>query len=94
MDELKFVLKSFLFACLLMLGSQYKINDQTIESRIASFVTVSPVAVNLNRTAAGGARFLGEVYENVLRTINSYKNEYLEHKKLQNKHHQNKNEQF
>lgn len=90
MDEFKFVLKSFFIACLLMLGSQYKINNQTIESHVASFMTVSPVAQGLQKSASGGVKILGETYENVLRTITSYKNEYLEHKKIQTKHNQAK----
>lgn len=83
MGEIKFVLKSFFFACLLMLVSQYKISNETIESKVASFSSQSSTAKYVREVAAGGYRVLGEMIENVQRTIKSYKSDYEDHRKLQ-----------
>ena len=83
MGEIKFVLKCFFFACLLMLVSQYKISNETIESKVASFSSQSMTAKYVREVAAGGYKALGEMIENVQRTIKSYKNDYEDHKKLQ-----------
>lgn len=91
MDEFKFVLKCFIFACLVMIASQFKIKNQTIESHMAGFMVHSTLAENLQKTASGGAKFLTETYYNVLRTFTSYKNEYENHKKIQTKQEQAKN---
>lgn len=63
MDELKFVLKCFLFASLLMIFSQVKTDGLTIESKLEVFLTESTTAHYLQTAAEGGAKALGQLYE-------------------------------
>lgn len=58
MDELKFVIKCFLFAAILMVLSQIKIGEETIESKIQSSL-LSPTTVDfVNKVAEGGAKLV------------------------------------
>ncbi|MBC7466391.1 MAG: hypothetical protein H7256_10395 [Bdellovibrio sp.] len=63
MDELKFVMKCFLFASLVMVFSQVKSGGLTLESRVEVFLTESTAAHFMQTAAEGGAKVLGEMYE-------------------------------
>lgn len=54
MDEIKFVLKCFLFACLIMIFSQSKINGDTLESKASIFLQHSSAAQWVRDAADGG----------------------------------------
>lgn len=64
MDELKFVLKCFLFASLVMMFSQVKSGGLTLESRVEVFLTESTTAHFMQTAAEGGAKVIGEMYNN------------------------------
>ena len=71
MDELKFVLKCFLFASALMMFSQVKSGGLTLESRVEVFLTESTTAHFLQTAAEGGAKVLTEAYQNAKSYISS-----------------------
>ena len=56
MDEFKFVLRCFVFACLLLMFSQVKTEGVTYESRIQNFLMNSEVAFFMQDAAAGGVK--------------------------------------
>ena len=57
MDELKFVLKCFVFACLVFALSQYQTeNGQTIEARVHGYLVSSSTAKFVNESARGGVK--------------------------------------
>ena len=56
MDELKFVLRCFVFSCLLLMFSQVKTDGVTYESRIQNFLVNSEVAFFMQDAAAGGVK--------------------------------------
>ncbi len=56
MDELKFVLRCFVFACLLLMFSQVKTDGVTYESRIQNFLVNSEIAFFMQDAAAGGVK--------------------------------------
>lgn len=58
MDEIKFVMKCFVFAALLLVLTQVKTKDATIESHIEAALVSSQVSNFVNKTAAGGAKLL------------------------------------
>ena len=64
MDELKFVLKCFLFASLVMMFSQVKSGGLTLESKVEVFLTESTTAHFMQTAAEGGAKVISEMYEN------------------------------
>lgn len=71
MDELKFVLKCFLFASALMMFSQVKSGGLTLESRVEVFLTESNTAHFLQTAAEGGAKLVAEAYQNAKAFISS-----------------------
>lgn len=56
MDELRFVIKCLVFASLLMIFSQVKVDGLTYEARAESFLTRSEVAFFMQEAAAGGTK--------------------------------------
>ena len=56
MDEFKFVLRCFVFACLLLMFSQVKTDGVTYEARIQNFLMNSEVAFFMQDAAAGGVK--------------------------------------
>lgn len=60
MDEFKFVMKCFLFACLLMMLSQVQTDGLTIESKVETFLTTSASAHFMQEAAAGGVKAIKE----------------------------------
>ncbi len=60
MDEFKFVLKCFLFACLIMTFSQIENEGVTIESKVEVFLTDSKAAQFMLDAAAGGVKAITE----------------------------------
>ena len=60
MDEFKFVMKCFLFACLLMTLSQVQTDGLTIESKVEAFLTTSAPAHFMQEAAAGGVKAIKE----------------------------------
>ncbi len=56
MDEFKFVMKCFLFACLLMMLSQVQTDGLTVESKVEVFLTHSAPAHFMQQAAAGGVK--------------------------------------
>ena len=71
MDELRFVLKSLVFASLLMVFSQVKVDGLTYEAKIESFLTRSEVAFFMQEAAAGGAKAIGEALGKAKAFINT-----------------------
>ena len=63
MDEFKFVLRCFMFSALIILFSQVKMNDQTLESKAEIFLQDSTTAHFLQQSAEGGAQFLSKTYQ-------------------------------
>lgn len=62
MDELKYVLKCFLFASLLLMFSQTRVGGLTIESKVEIFLTESSTAHFMQMAAEGGAKALTEFF--------------------------------
>ena len=56
MDELKFVLRCFIFSCLLLMFSQVKTDGVTYEARIQNFLVNSEAAFFMQDAAAGGVK--------------------------------------
>lgn len=74
MDELKFVLKCFLFACALLTLTQLKTNGLTIESRIQNSLLNTAVADFLNQTAAGGVKLVKNLSVKTKETVQGWMN--------------------
>lgn len=58
MDEFKFVLRSLLLAIFIMFISQYKFNNETLESKAEQALVRSESAEYLREMAAGGVKFI------------------------------------
>lgn len=58
MDELKFVLRCLLLTVFLMFISQYKVNNETLESKAEQALVHSSSAEYLREMAAGGVKFI------------------------------------
>lgn len=66
MDELKFVLKSLVFACLLFAISQYRMdNGITIEAYMRGYLVSSSVADFVNQSAHGGVKLIKKLSNDV-----------------------------
>ena len=63
MDEFKFVMKCFLFATAIVLLSQTKINNETLENKAELFLQDSATAHFIQHSAEGGAKILGQSFE-------------------------------
>jgi hypothetical protein len=77
MEEFKFVLRCLIFTSLLLVVSQYKWNDETLESRAHYFLVESDVAGRLRESAAGGVLFIKKSGEN---SYNFIKNKFFRDK--------------
>lgn len=76
MDEIKFVVKSLVWACLLFALSQYRLEDgQTIEARVHGYLISSSVASFVNESAHGGVK--------VVRNVSNEVSEYFGWKKAE-----------
>lgn len=62
MDEFKFVMKCFLFACLLVTLSQMQTEGVTIESKVEVFLLDSKPAQFMQSAAAGGVKAIKEAF--------------------------------
>jgi hypothetical protein len=58
MDEFKFVMRCLLFTFIIVFVSQYKINDETLESKAQYYFSESPTSETLREAAAGGVKFI------------------------------------
>lgn len=67
MDEFKFVMKCFLFSTLIILFSQIKMNNETLENKAELFLQDSPTAhfiqETIQQSAEGGAKFLNKAFQ-------------------------------
>lgn len=76
MDELKFVLKTFAFTCILIIFMQIKIGSGTLESYSYNWLRYSKVSQWLQSSAAGGAlairNFGAHVKEGISGSINEF----------------------
>jgi hypothetical protein len=76
MDEIKFVVKTFLFSCLLIIFMQVKVGGGSIEGYSYRWLRHSPVSLWIQSAAAGGAlaiRNLGsQVKEGLSGTMDDY----------------------
>jgi|GEM_PF-4603807 len=58
MDEIRFVLKCFAFAVLLLMLTQIKSGDLTIENHIEAVLLNSKTATFVNKVAEGGVKVI------------------------------------
>lgn len=58
MDELRFVIKCFIFSCAIVLFSKSQINGETIEAQATRFLHSSDLAIYLRQTAEGGVKLI------------------------------------
>lgn len=79
MDELKFVLKCFGFAALLLVFSQLKTNDVSVENRLQASLVNSQMSDFVNKTAQGGAKLIQNVYKFCIEKINSGRKSEVSH---------------
>jgi hypothetical protein len=70
MDEFKFVIRCLLFTGLIMFVSQYKINDETLESKAQYFFVESGTAEKLRQVASGGVLAVRNSVESGLQFLN------------------------
>lgn len=70
MDELRFVLKCFVFAILFLVLTQIKTGDTTIEKQIESSLVNSKVSDFVNKVADGGVK--------LIKDGNHYANDYYQ----------------
>ena len=65
MDELKFVLKCFVFAVLFLVLTQIRAGEKTLEGHIESGLVNSRVADVVNKVAQGGVRLINDTARSV-----------------------------
>ncbi len=63
MDELRFVLKCFVFSAVLLVLTQIKTEGSTIEEQIHASLVNSKVSAFVNKVADGGAKAVKDGYE-------------------------------
>jgi hypothetical protein len=63
MDEFKFVMKCFMFATAIVLFSQMKTKDGTLENKAEMFLQDSPTAHFIQQSAEGGAKVLNQTFQ-------------------------------
>ncbi len=71
MDELKFVGKCFFFAALILVLSQIKTKEGTIETAIQASLTSSETAHLVNKVASGGVKAAKDLGSFIKEKINS-----------------------
>ncbi len=76
MEELKFVLKTFAFTCLLIVLMQVKVGGASIESHSFRWLQHSTVSQWIQSAAAGGAMAIknlsGHVKDGVVSTVDGF----------------------
>ena len=72
MDELKFVIRCFLFSCLLFSMSQIKADGITFEARIQNFLVSAPIADFVNNSAHGAVKLIQKSVVDISALINGY----------------------
>lgn len=87
MSEFKFVLRCLVVTSLILIASQYKWENETLESKAQSFLAYSESSAHLREIAAGGVRFIKNSGEK------GY--EYIQEKFFRDKHsdHSSRNNQ-
>lgn len=75
MDELRFVLKSFAAAALVLALSQIKTNEGTIEMQIQGALVSSETAAFVNQAAHGGVKVLRQMGAYIKEKFESTKNQ-------------------
>lgn len=85
MDEIKFVLRCFLFACLLFAISQLKTEGITLESRLHGFLISTPVAEFVNNSAHGAVKFIQKSTNEISALITGFANKPEKSKQTNNK---------
>ncbi len=78
MQEFKFVFKSLLLACAIVVFSQTKINGMTIEDKASLFLQQSSFSENLRQAALGGAELLKTGYDKTVTFSKFYWNKYVQ----------------
>lgn len=74
MDEFKFVIKSFLFAGLLLALSQVQADGMTLEARLHRFLVSAPVAQFVNESVHGGVFLIRKGWSEANAFINEKRN--------------------
>ena len=72
MDEIKFVLRCFLFTCLLFAVSQFKTEGLTLESRVHDYLVSAPVADFVNNSARGAVKLIHKTTNEISGMIQGY----------------------
>lgn len=72
MDEFKFVIRCFLFSCLLFSLSQIKADGMTFEARIQNFLVSAPVAEFVNNSAHGAVLLIQKSTNDISNMIDGY----------------------
>lgn len=63
MEEIKFVIKCFIFSCLVVIFSQTKMSHETIEDKTYSYLQHSATAEFIRESAQGGVRLIYQGYD-------------------------------
>jgi hypothetical protein len=66
MEEFKFVIKCFLFACLIVIFSQTKVQNVTLENKASIFLQHSELAQLIRASADGGVKLILQGYEKTI----------------------------
>ena len=65
MEEIKFVIRCFIFSCLVVVFSQMKISNETIESKAYNYLQKSSTAELVRDSAHGGVLLIHQGYDYV-----------------------------
>ena len=71
MEEFKFVIKCFLFTGFIVFVSQYKINEETLETKAQYFLTKSSSSKNLRQAASGAVLFIRNTASDGINYLNT-----------------------
>ena len=71
MEEFKFVIKCFLFTGFIVFVSQYKINEETLETKAQYFLTKSSSSQNLRQAASGAVLFIRNTASDGINYLNT-----------------------
>lgn len=63
MEEIKFVIKCFIFSCLIVVFSQTKMSHETIEDKTYNYLQHSATADFIRESAQGGVRLIHQGYD-------------------------------
>lgn len=73
MDEFRFVIKCFIFAAALLVLTQIKTRDLTIENHIQGALVNSKVSYHVNKVAEGGAKLIKDGYQYAVEYYKNHK---------------------